>query len=72
MPDRQLAKPCPYCARQQSGMYNMRCASCRARLVTSARPSRAMQERMLAYIEKCWGAQAKNETLDVLREDQGE
>ena len=61
-----LPKPCPYCARQQSGMYNMQCLGCRVRLVLSARPSRAKQEAMLAYIGQRGGATAERETRERL------
>ena len=62
-----LPTPCPNCAQAESGMYNMRCKGCRVRLVLSARPSRAEQERHLAYIGRTWGAEAERETREALK-----
>lgn len=47
---------CPSChsATQSptSGRYNVACIHCMARLVANARPSKAMQERQIAYLQR--------------------
>ena len=35
-----------------SGRYNVDCIPCMARLIASARPSKAMQERHIAYLQR--------------------
>jgi hypothetical protein len=58
---------CKYCA-TASGVYQVHCLGCCARLVRSARPSRHLQENMLAAIE--WHRQApdREAILERLRE----
>lgn len=46
-----MSHPCPCCAKV-SGLYDLTCLACCARLVLSARPSRLQQEVMLAAIER--------------------
>lgn len=58
----ELSKKLPIC-----GAYSFRCIACCARLVASARPSRAHQEAMLAAIARCHGAPDKPEILAALK-----
>lgn len=47
---------CPSCKQAQhtplTGRYNINCISCMARLIIRARPSKAMQERQIAYLQR--------------------
>ena len=48
--------PCNACAASTnshtSGRYNVDCVPCMARLIANARPSKAMQERQIAYLQR--------------------
>jgi hypothetical protein len=35
-----------------TGRYNVNCIACMARLIVNARPSKAMQERQIAYLQR--------------------
>lgn len=54
-----------------SGLYSIHCPACRVRMVKSARPSRAMQERMLGYIKLKCGQGAVDEVISSLKAEGG-
>lgn len=62
---------CKICAStpegQLCGVYDFNCVACCARLVASARPSRARQEGMLAAIAKFKKSPKRDEILEFLK-----
>lgn len=55
------------CAHAKPDTYDFKCARCCARLVASARPSRKLQEHMLAAIAQFKEAASREEILNILR-----
>lgn len=65
-------QPCDLCndsqtAGRPSGVFNLLCLGCCARLVLSARPLRRAQEAMLASIARMPGAPSRAQVLSHLQ-----
>ena len=65
-------QPCELCTQSQtagppSGVFNLLCLGCCARLVLSARPLRRVQEVMLASIARMPGAPSRAQVLSHLQ-----
>jgi hypothetical protein len=56
-----------FAARPQSGAYRLTCLACCARLVSSARPLRHLQEGHLAAIARLEGSPSRSEILAELQ-----
>jgi hypothetical protein len=63
---------CEYFKKQPiSGLYNMTCVKCCARLIRSARPLKAAQQAMFASIKRHQGAPSKAAILQAIVELDG-
>jgi hypothetical protein len=52
---------------QPRGVYDLMCLDCCARLVLSARPSKAIAGAMLAAIERMPGSPARDEVVEAVK-----